>query len=124
MLEKGLTKTQTIVVTSEHSAKIHGSGNLDVYSTPAMVGLMENTACKCIASTLDKNLDTVGIHIDVKHIKATKIGAKVSCTATLIEIDGKKLTFEIEANDEGGLIGTARHKRYIIDPVKFLARLN
>ncbi len=123
MLKEGLTKTQTLIVANEHSAKIHGSGNLDVYSTPAMVGLMENTACKCIEEILEEGLDTVGMQIDVKHVKATKMGATVSCTAKLTEVDGKKLTFEIEASDEEGLIGTALHKRYIIDPVKFLARL-
>ncbi len=123
MLKEGLTKTQSITVSSEHSAKIHGSGHLDVYSTPAMIGLMENTACRCIDGALEEGLDTVGIQIDVKHVKATKMGAKVSCTAKLTEVDGKKLTFEIEAHDEEGLIGTSLHKRYIIDPEKFLARL-
>ncbi len=123
MLKEGLTRTQTLVVTSEHSAKNLGSGNLNVYATPAMVALMENTACLCIEDTLDDGLDSVGIEIKAKHIKATKIGAKVSCTAMLIEVDGKKLTFELEASDEEGLIGTALHRRYIIDPIKFLARL-
>ncbi len=123
MLEIGLVKTQTLLVQPEHSAKIHGSGRLDVYSTPAMVGLMENTACKCIEEALEDGLDTVGIQIDVKHLKATKIGATVSCTAKLVAVEGKKLTFEIEASDEGGLIGTSLHKRYIIKPEDFLARL-
>lgn len=85
---------------------------------------MENTACKCIEEALDEGLDTVGMQIDVKHLKATKMGATVTCTAKLTEVDGKKLSFEIEARDEEGLIGTALHKRYIIDPVKFLARLS
>ncbi len=123
MLEVGLKASQTIRVAPEHSAKIHGSGNLDVYSTPAMVGLMENTACLCIGSLLDEGLDTVGIQIDVKHVKATKIGASVSCEARLVDVDGKKLTFEIEAHDEEGLIGSSLHKRYIIEVEKFLARL-
>ncbi len=121
-LEKGLSFTQELIVTENNTAIAHGSGSLPVFATPAMVAFMENTAVKCIANDLDKKLDTVGIQINTKHIKATKVGKKVSCTAKLTEVDGKKLTFEIEATDEDGLIGSSLHKRYVIDPVKFMER--
>ena len=121
-LEKGLSCTQKLTVTEKDTAIAHGSGSLPVYATPAMAALMEGTAVKCIANDLDKKLDTVGIQINVKHQKATKVGKKVTCTAKLTEVDGKKLTFEIEASDEDGLIGSALHKRYVIDPVKFMER--
>ncbi len=123
MLKEKLTITQHTTVTEKDTAKTHGSGNLPVYATPAMVAFMENTACACIQTYLEDELDTVGIQIDVKHIKATKLGGIVTCKATLIEIDNKKLTFEIEACDEQGVIGTALHKRYIIQPEKFMSRL-
>ncbi len=121
-LEKGLSFTQELIVKENNTAISHGSGNLPVFATPAMVAFMENTAVKCIANNLDEKLDTVGIQIDTKHIKATKVGKKVICTAKLIEVDGKKLTFDIEASDEDGVIGSSLHKRYIIDPIKFMER--
>jgi len=121
-LEKGLSFTQEITVTENDTAIAHGSGSLPVFATPAMVAFMENTAVKCIANDLDKKLDTVGIQINTKHLKATKVGKKVACTAKLTEVDGKKLTFEIEAADEDGPIGSSLHKRYVIDPIKFMER--
>ena len=104
-LEKGLSFSQEITVKENNTAIAHGSGSLPVFATPAMVAFMENTAVKCIANDLDKKLDTVGIQINTKHLKATKVGKKVTCTAKLTEVDGKKLTFEIEAADEDGPIG-------------------
>lgn len=123
MLKVGTEKSQQMTVGDKDTAKYHGSGSLQVYATPAMVAFMENTACACIAEYLQEGEDTVGIQIDVKHIKATKLGGLVSCKAKLTEIDGKKLTFEIEAADEQGAIGTALHKRYVINPEKFMSRL-
>lgn len=121
-LEKGLSFTQEITVKENDTAIAHGSGSLPVFATPAMVAFMENTAVKCIANDLDKKLETVGIQINTKHLKATKVGKKVTCTARLTEVDGKKLTFEIEAADEDGPIGSSLHKRYVIDPIKFMER--
>jgi len=121
-LDKGLSFTQEITVEEKDTAISHGSGKLPVFATPAMVAFMENTAVKCIENDLDKGLDSVGIQIDTKHIKATKVGKKVTCTASLIDVDGKKLSFQIEAADEDGPIGSSLHKRYIIDPVKFMER--
>ncbi|RXQ95727.1 dihydrolipoamide acyltransferase [Ancylomarina salipaludis] len=121
-LEEGLNFTQELIVEDTNTAIAHGSGKLPVFATPAMVAFMENTAVKCIENGLDKGLDTVGIQIDTKHIKATKVGKKVTCTATLTKVDGKKLTFQIEATDEDGPIGSSLHKRYIIDPIKFMER--
>jgi fluoroacetyl-CoA thioesterase len=123
VLTEGLTITQTMTVCDKDTAIFHGSGKLKVYATPAMVAFMENTAVACIDPEMEKGTDSVGIQIDTKHSKATKVGAVVTCTAKLVKVDGKKLSFEIEASDEGGNIGNAFHVRYIIDPVKFMSRL-
>ena len=122
-LQGGLSITQSMVVSEKDTAKYHGSGNLDVFATPAMVAFMENTAVVCIENELDEGLDTVGIQIDTKHIKATGIGCKVSCKAQLVRIEGKGLFFEIEVWDEQDVIGNAYHVMYIIDPVKFMSRV-
>lgn len=123
MLEKGLTYSQEITVQPEDTAAVYGSGKLSVLATPAMIALMENTAMKCIENELESGKDSVGIEINAKHIKATAVGKKVHCRATVSEVDGRRIRFELEARDESGTIGTAIHDRFIIDPVKFMSKL-
>lgn len=123
MLETGLTYTQETTVELKDTAAVYGSGKLNVFATPAMIALMENTALKCIENQLETGKDSVGIEINAKHIKATAVGEKISCQATVIEIDGRRIRFSLEAKDETGIIGTAVHDRFIIDPVKFMSKL-
>ena len=89
----------------EDTAAVYGSGKLEVFATPAMVGLMENTAIKCLEGMLEAENDTVGIEINVKHVKATPVGKKVGCKATITETEGRRIRFEIEAWDETATIG-------------------
>ena len=135
MLETGITYKQSITVQPKDTAAVYGSGSLEVFATPAMVALMENTAVHCLEGHLEEGQDTVGIEINVKHvlctlccfyvkhIKATPAGGKVNCKAKVTEIEGRRIRFEIEAEDEKGQIGYAIHDRFIIDPVKFMAKL-
>ena len=105
------------------TAAAYGSGKLAVFATPAMVGLMENTAIKCLEGALEENTDTVGIEINVKHLKATAVGKKVSCKATITGVEGRRIRFEVEAWDETATIGTAIHDRFVIDPEKFMKKV-
>lgn len=123
MIETGKTYTQEITVTSKDTAAVYGSGKLEVFATPAMVALMENTAIKCLDGLLEPDSDTVGIEINTKHTKATAIGQKVGCKATITEVDGRRIRFEMEAWDEKGAIGHAIHDRFIINPAKFMSKL-
>ena len=79
MLETGKSYTQEIIVGPKDTALAHGSGHLEVFATPAMVGLMENTAIHCLEGMLEPDTDTVGIEIHVQHTKATAVGKKVMC---------------------------------------------
>lgn len=123
MLSLGKSFTQNLTVTPKDTALAYGSGSLEVFATPALVALMENTAVKCLAGTLETGTDTVGIEIHVQHTKATKIGGEVSCTAIITEIDGRRIRFEIDASDEKGPIGHAVHDRFVIYPEKFMSKL-
>lgn len=123
MLETGKTYTQERIVGPQDTALVHGSGKLEVFATPAMVALMENTAIQCLEGMLDSDTDTVGIEIQVQHTKATPVGSKVGCEAKIIEIDGRRIRFEIDAWDEKGKIGHAIHDRFIIHPQKFMSKL-
>ncbi len=105
------------------SASALGSGDMEVFATPAMVALMENVAMECVASELEDGDTTVGIAIETTHIKATAIGKCVEAMAEVVAIDGRKISFAIEAWDEGGFIGVAKHDRFIVNKEKFLSKL-
>lgn len=123
MIETGKTYEQQITVTAKDTALSHGSGHLEVFATPALVALMENTAVRCLEGQLEAGTDTVGIAIDVQHTKATGLGRKVSCKARITGVEGRKISFELEAWDEQGPIGHARHDRFVILPEKFMSKL-
>jgi len=123
MIEIGKIYTQEITVAQKDTASAHGSGKLAVFATPAMVALMENTAMRCLEDDLEPDSDTVGVEINVKHVKATRVGKEVSCKASVVEVDGRRIRFEIEASDDKGAIGYATHDRFIIDPEKFMSKL-
>ena len=121
-MQVGITHTATITVTETHTAKTHGSGTLDVFATPAMIALMENTAMTCAAPYLAEDEATVGAEINVKHLSATPVGCQVTCQAELTETDGRRLTFKVTASDNKGIIGEGTHTRFIIKVEKFLAK--
>ena len=118
--QKGEKET---LVNETNTAKAYGSGLIDVFATPAMIALMENTAHSSIQEFLPQGMVTVGIEINAKHIKATPIGKTVKCNSYLEKVDGKRLYFTIEAFDQEGKIGEANHIRYIVDALKFVEKL-
>lgn len=121
-MEIGITGTQKITVTEELTAETMGSGLLPVYATPAMIALMENTASQSVQAELESGQGTVGTLINVKHVSATPVGMEVTCESKLVEVDRKRLVFEVKAYDEAGLIGEGTHERFIIDNDRFLSR--
>lgn len=123
-LKEGISYTMEIIVDDKKTANFYGSGNLDVYATPAMIALMENTAKTCVQQGLPEGFTTVGIEVNVKHIKATPIGMKVRAETLLEKIDRNKLYFKIDAYDEKGKIGEGTHVRYIVNGEEFLKKIN
>lgn len=112
------------VVTQSDTAAYYGSGLLEVFATPGMIALMEQTAHLLAKSFLPEFQDTVGVEVNIRHLKASPLGAKVYAEAELISVDGKVLTFKVTAYDEKGVIGTGTHLRYIINPAKFLNKIS
>lgn len=122
-IPQGQKGEKEVLVNETNTAKAYGSGLIDVFATPAMIALMENTAHSSIQDFLPQGIVTVGIEINVKHIKATPIGKTVKCNSYLEKVDGKRLYFTIEAFDQEGKIGEANHIRYIVDALKFVEKL-
>lgn len=124
MLEKGLTYKCTTTVDRTNTASALGSGDMDVFATPAMIALMENAAMKAVASGLPEGSTTVGALIHATHVKPSAPGKTVTATAVLTCVVGRKLTFSVSVADNDGLIGEGEHVRYIVDRTEFLSRLS
>ena len=122
MLEAGKTFVIEKEVTGLDTAKVFGSGELEVFATPKMIALMEEASYKCVADGLDTGCSTVGTYLDVKHLAATPVGMKVKVESTLDAVDGRKLVFTVKAYDEAGLIGEGKHERFVIFAEKFVAK--
>ena len=122
-MEKGLSFTATMRVAPEVTAEYIGSGDLAVLATPAMCALMENAAMTAVAAHLEEGQTTVGTALNIEHCRASKVGATVSATASLTEINGRELKFEITACDGDNIIGKGTHTRFIVSREKFMAKL-
>ncbi len=109
-------------VTGDNTALKFGSGKVDVFGTPAMIALMEEASINTVDKNLPEGFATVGIEFSIKHIAATPKGMNITASAELTEIDGRRLTFKVEAFDEVEKIGEGRHQRYIIELDKFKCR--
>ena len=115
-----LADTQTYVTTLDMRAK---QLTADIFSTPAMIGLMELTCVRLVEPYLDENEQTVGIHVDVRHMAPTNIGQSVTVTAELLEVKDNKLRFSVSAvNDQGVKIGEGTHRRALINTKRFGGR--
>lgn len=119
MLNTGIKGHREVQVTNENTAKTFKSGTLDVFATPAMIALMEETCYTSVADHLEEGMGTVGTLVNIKHLAATPIGMKVFCDSELTEVDGRRLVFNVSVSDERGLIGEGSHERFIVDNVKF-----
>lgn len=118
----GMIYEESRIVGKEDTAEFHGSGDLPVYATPAMVALMEYAAKELVKPGLAPGETTVGTRMDITHLKATPVGNEISVKAELTEIQGRKVSFTIEAYDKETLIGQAVHERAVVDRERFMAR--
>ncbi len=122
-LKKGLSSQSSVTVSAGNTAAAMGSGDLDVFATPAMVALMENAAMKAVADALPEGSTTVGAEMNVTHIKPSGLGAEITATAVLTGVEGRKLTFNVGARDAEGMIGEGIHIRYAVDRRRFMEKV-
>lgn len=123
-METGIKNAIELTVTHDKTAAAVGSGTLEVFATPAMIAMIEETAWKSVTPYLGKGQATVGTKLDISHIAPTPLGMAVRCETELSEVDGRCLKFKANVYDEKGLIGTGVHERFIVDAEKFQAKAN
>ena len=122
-LQVGMTKEIKVKSSPEHSAR-HFYANLpDVFATPFLGGLMERVSAELIDEHLQPGQQSVGISMNLKHLAATPLGMEVRVKTEVMAVEGRKLTFQLEAFDEVEKIGEATHERFIIQADKFNARV-
>ena len=122
MLQTGIKGTIELTVTKDKCAGALGSGELDVFATPAMIALMEETAWKSVVPYLDPGQGTVGTALDIRHLSATPVGLRVRCETELTEVDRRRLVFRVRVYDPFGLVGEGTHERFVIQYEKFMKK--
>jgi len=120
---KGLRGSADLVVGVEHTAPSIGSGRVPVLATPVMINLIEAAALAAVEHLLPSGHQSLGIHLDVRHFAATPIGMRVRATAELTGVEGRTLSFRVEASDEKEPIGGGSHERVVVNVARFDARV-
>jgi fluoroacetyl-CoA thioesterase len=124
-LEPGMTNTLTVVVDESMTADRFGNRGVQVLATPMLVSYFELAAHQLAMRALDPGQGTVGFHVDIRHLAATPIGLRVTFRATLTEVDGRRLVFRVEADDEDEQerVGEGTHVRFVVDMERFMGRI-
>lgn len=123
-LKEGLQGKVERIVGEKDTAQSFGSGEVGVFATPIMVGMMENASLRAVDKFLPEVYTTVGTHLNVSHIAATPVGMKVTAQAELIKLEGRVLTFKVEVYDDVEKVGEGTHKRFIVSSERFLEKCN
>jgi fluoroacetyl-CoA thioesterase len=121
--QPGLVGELAFVVEPKHAIEFAEGGMPAVLSTPNLIGLLERTARLAIAPLLDANERTVGIEIELRHIAPTPVGQTVTCTARVIHVDGREISFHLEARDAHEIIARGSHRRAVIRVQSFARRV-
>lgn len=119
----GMSGSAELVVREEHTAPSIGSGKVRVLGTPVMINLIEAAALAAVEHLLPAGTQSLGTHLDVHHVAATPVGMRVSASARVTKVDGRKIAFAVEARDERDLIGHGTHERVVVNVAKFDERV-
>lgn len=119
----GLTGTAELVVAAEHTAPFVGSGRIAVLATPVMINLFEAAALAAVEHLLPAGHQSLGIHLDVSHTAATPVGLRVTASAEVLHLEGRTITFRVEARDPFEVIGGGTHQRVVVSVERFDARV-
>ena len=119
----GLVGRAEVVVGEEHTAPRVGSGKVHVLATPVMINLFEAAALSACEHLLPEGHQSLGTVLNVRHIAATPVGMRVVAVAEVVKVEGRTVTFRLEARDEKDLIGDGTHERVVVNVAKFDLRV-
>ena len=119
----GMRGTSELVVGPEHTAPFVGSGRIAVLATPVMINVIEAAALASIEHLLPEGHQSLGIHLDISHVAATPIGLRVTATAEVLRVEGRTVTFNVEASDDYERIGGGTHQRVVVSVARFDERV-
>ncbi|MGH2710755.1 MAG: thioesterase family protein [Actinomycetota bacterium] len=120
MLETGLEATVEETVTEDMTAERLGSGDVPVLGTPAVLALVEAAAVASVADAVEATQTTVGTSVELEHVAPTPVGARITATASLVEVDGRRLRFTFEVTDPAGPVARGSHRRVVVEREGFL----
>ncbi len=120
----GKTRSRAVTVDGSMTASAVGSGGVEVFSTPSMILLFEQVARDAVQEHLPQGYTTVGTKVDVKHLSAVPVGEKVTISAIVDSVEGRKLIFRVEASDRLGPVGKGTHERLIVHLAKFMEKVS
>ena len=120
----GTFATVSTKVDETNTAKAAKSGSLNVFATPFMIALIEEATCKAVSQFLENDETTVGTNINVAHSKASGLGENITAKATISEVDGRRITFDVSATDESeNIIGCGKIERFVVNSEKFMKKV-
>ena len=122
-IEVGMTNEMRLKTGPEHSASKFYPHVPGVFATPYLGGLFEAVSADLMFPHLGPGEQSVGISMNLKHTAATPLGMEVRAQTEVIAVEGRKITFKLEAFDEKEKIGEAVHERFIINAEKFNQRV-
>ena len=122
MIQTGIKGHLEITVTQDKTAKAMGSGELEVFATPAMISLIEETAWRSVSGLLESGEGTVGTRIEISHTSATPVGIRITCETEVDVVDRRRIVFDVRVLDEFGKIGEGTHERFIVRNDRFLQK--
>jgi predicted thioesterase len=121
--QAGMSHELKMKTQPEHSARRFYPNLPDVFATPFLSGLMEQVSAELVDKHLNPGEQSVGVSMNLKHLAATPLGMEIRVKTEIVAVEGRKLTFQLEAFDEVEKIGEATHERFIIVADKFNARV-
>jgi predicted thioesterase len=119
----GLSGTAELVVTPEQTAPRVGSGRVAVLATPVLINLIEVAALSAVEHLLPAGYQSLGIRLDVRHFAATPVGLRVTASAEVTAVEGRTITFRVEARDEREPVAEGTHQRVVVNVARFDQRV-
>jgi fluoroacetyl-CoA thioesterase len=122
-IRPGLRGEASLVVGEEHTAPRVGSGAIHVLATPVMINLFEAAALAAVERLLPPGYQSLGTVLEIRHVAATPVGMRVTASAVVEKVEGRTVSFRVEARDEKEPIGDGRHERVVVNVARFDERV-